>query len=266
MKFSIVTPVLNGAGHLSSAIASLAAQSHQDFEHLIVDGGSDDGSIAIARTAAAGDQRVRLIEAPGRSQYAAIAEGFDAARGEVFSWLNADDLYTPWALAAVARRLEPDPDIVWVSGFPGRWDEAGVLRYIRPEGVWPRKLIARGWFNRDLLGFLQQESMFFRASLYRGLSPLDRATFAAADLAGDFILWKRMARRAYLHVVPTALGGFRRHGANRSHQRMDAYMAEARKDGAPVLPRPLTGIVRRLFWMRAAWWAVRASHQEDRLP
>lgn len=263
MKFSIVTPVLNGAAYLAAAIASVRGQSHLDFEHLIIDGGSTDGSLDIAGRAAAADARLRVIEAPGLSQYAAIARGFDEAGGEVFAWLNADDLYAPWALSAIARKFNDEPSVGWLTGLPGCWDADGVLRFVRAEGARPRMLIRHGWFHKDLLGFIQQESVFFRASLYRGLPAPDRAAFASADLAGDFILWKRLARSAPLDVLPTAISGFRVHGANRSVRGIDAYMAEIRRDGAVFLPWPLAGLARRLYWLIAGGAALRLARRED---
>ncbi|MCB2113847.1 MAG: glycosyltransferase [Parvularculaceae bacterium] len=265
MKFSIITPVLNGAAFLDAAIASVRNQTRRDFEIIVVDGGSSDGSPDIVRRHMAEEPAIRLIEAPGLSQYASIARGFEAATGEIFAWLNADDLYTPWAFETVARRFARARDVQWVSGLPGCWDGKDNLQFIRAEAWRPRALIRAGWCHMDLLGFIQQESVFFRRALYDGLSEKDRSAFAGADLAGDFILWKRFARRARLDVIPTSLGGFRRHGDNRSSRRIEAYMEEARRDGAVYLPWPLTGLARRVFQMASASRAMALARIEDEL-
>jgi hypothetical protein len=102
--------------------------------------------------------------------------------------------------------------------------------------VRPRVLIRNGWFHKDLLGFIQQESVFFTKSLFESLSEGDRAAVAGASLAGDYILWKRLAQRAKLQPIPTALGGFRRHESNMSVQHADRYMEEVAADGAVILP------------------------------
>ena len=184
------------------------------------------------------------MERPGLGQYAAIAAGFDAAGGDWFAWLNADDLYAPWALAAVAGPAARFGGQQWLTGLAGCWDREGVLRFVRPE-VWsPQDQIRAGWRHKDLLGFIQQESVFFARGLFEGLSPADRAAFEGAALAGDFILWRAFAKSAPLELVPTVLGGFRRHGANRSVAGMDAYMDEVRAHGATFLPRPLAGAAR----------------------
>ena len=264
MKFSIVTPVLNGAQFLPATIESIRSQTYPDYEHIIVDGGSTDGTLEIARDAASANSRMRVIEAPGVRQYASIVLGFDAAAGEIFSWLNADDLYAPWALAAVADRLATRPGARWLGGYSGCWDAQGRLRFVRADAWRPRALIEAGWFHKDLLGFLQQETIFFRKELFAGLSIEERKAFADANLAGDFILWKRFARVSDLDFVPTVLGGFRRHGANRSDAAIDRYMEEVRADGAAFLPWPFVGLARRYCWLRSEMRARHAALEEDR--
>lgn len=264
VKITIATPVLDGAKFLPETIASMRRQTHENFEHIIVDGGSSDGSLEIARKASAQDSRVRLIEAPGLGQYASIARAFDEAKGEALAWLNADDIYAPWALGCVARAFGLSPEIRWLGGFSGCWDENGLLRYVRADAWRPRALIERGWFHKDLLGFLQQETIYFRRELFSALAPEDRAAFERARLAGDFILWKRFARLAELEFLPTVLGGFRRHAGNRSAAGIDDYMAEARADGAVFLPWPLIGLARRYFRFRSSARARRAADAEDR--
>ena len=252
MKFTIVTPVLNGGAYLSQTIASLLAQGEKSYEHLIVDGGSTDETLDIIARSSSKDSRIRLISAPGLGQYAAIDKGFGEAQGRWLAWLNADDLYAPWALARVGRVFESADRPQWVSGQPACWDQAGVLAFIRPCGAAPRSLIAQGWFHKDLLGFLQQEAMFFSACLYQAMNDDERSAFIRARLAGDFLLWRAFARHTDLSFVPSVLGGFRRHENNRSVSGMDDYMKEVRDSGARFLPGPLTHLARALYQFYSA--------------
>ncbi len=263
MRFLLVTPVLNGEAFLERAIASVRAQSHEDFEYMIVDGGSTDASCAIARKAASEDDRIQLLERPGLNQYASIAAGFDAGEGDVLAWLNADDLYAPWALAVVAKYAARHPDSQWLTGLPGCWDEDDVLRFVRPDAWRPRALIRRGWHHKDLIGFIQQESVFFSKDLFARLSAAQRSAFERARLAGDFILWKAFADAVPLEVIPTVLGGFRRHGANRSVAGMDDYMDEVKNAGATFLPGPLAAMARALHVRLSVRMTRRAITAED---
>ena len=259
MKFSIVTTVLNGASFIGATIASVLSQTHEDFDYVIVDAGSDDGTQEIVSALIKADARASLKVSPGAGMYRAILEELAAASGGMLAWINADDLYTPWAFERVAQFQKARAGAHWLTGLPAAWDADGVLTLVRPQGAHPQRLIRAGWFHRDLLGFLQQESMFFSADLFARLSREDLDYLASFRLAGDYALWRRFARHAALETVPSVLGGFRRHEGNRSVAGMDEYMAEVRRDGATFLPWPLTPLARRAYWFAAAEAARRAA-------
>lgn len=262
--FSIITPVLNGARYLPHTIASVQAQTDGDYEHIIIDGGSSDGTIDIARTAAAGDSRIRFHLNPGQSQYQAIDWGIERAEGAIISWLNADDLYAPWALASLKRYRRVDA-AAWMTGLPACWHGDGTLNFVRADAWRPRGAIARGWYHGEWLGFIQQEAIFFTRTLYDRLDERARARFASSRLAGDFLLWKMFAAYEPLTVVPALLGGFRRHQANRSVAGMADYMAEAQGFGA-AYPPPLIGpFIARFMRAVSAYMTARRAILVDRL-
>ncbi|MEL7488151.1 MAG: glycosyltransferase [Pseudomonadota bacterium] len=263
MKFSIITPVLNGAAFLQAAIGSVQRQDHEELEHIVIDAGSSDGSLDIASDAARNDQRITVVRRPDEPLYQSILWGLDQAQGDVLSWLNSDDLYTPWALSTLADACAIDEPPQWLTGLPACWDQDGRLRYVRPEAWRPRALIKRGWFHKDLLGFIQQESTFFSSALYRKLTTAEKRSIAARRLAGDFALWKMLARHAPLTPVPSVLGGFRRHGANQSISGMDVYMAEVREIGAVFLPFPLRPLAQKTVRIVTALAASGAAASAD---
>lgn len=108
---SIITPLLNRAAMLAEALASAAAQRPVAFEHLVVDGGSTDGSREIATKAGA-----TLIEAPGSSIYQALNIGLARARGDIVCLLNSDDRLAPGALAAALEAFASDAALDLVRG------------------------------------------------------------------------------------------------------------------------------------------------------
>ena len=242
----VVTPVLNGERYLPELLASIRAQSYPYWNHIIVDGGSTDRSLQIAEARCAEDSRVSLVQAPGLKQYPSILRGWESGKGEILCWLNCDDLYTPWAFWAVAKRFQ-QTHVDWLTGLPAGWDPNGTLRFVRPYGRYSRRAIRSGWHHSQFLGFLQQESMFFRRDLLNGLTDAQKARFANADLAGDFLLWRSFSETARLHVEPTVLGGFRRHGSNLSVRNEDRYLSEVKQSGAPFPPRLVSALARRLF-------------------
>src|SRR5437868_6909459 len=86
---SIVTPSLNQARYLREAIESVRGQSYPSIEHIVVDGGSTDGTLDILQEC----DELRWLSETDTGQSHALNKGFAMAQGEVFGWLNADDAY-----------------------------------------------------------------------------------------------------------------------------------------------------------------------------
>ena len=141
---SIVTPVWNAAATLAEAVASAQAQTRPDWEMLIVDDGSTDGSRALAEALAAGDGRIRALGwSDRRGAAAARNAGIRAARGRVIAFLDADDRWradklarqlgymaatgAPFTFASV-RRIDEAGRPLGVLAAPARVDYAGLLR------------------------------------------------------------------------------------------------------------------------------------------
>lgn len=262
MKISIVTSVKNGAPFFQDAIDCVIGQKYESWDYLIIDAGSDDDSFERAQEAAAKDARVRVERRDGEPLYESLLYGLSKAKSDYCAWLNADDLYTPWAFSALAE-FAAKTKAQWITGLPACWDENGALRYVRARSWHPQALIRAGAFNLKGLGFLQQESMFFSRTLFEKLNEQERQTFAAQQLAGDFYLWKCFARHAPLVSAPTILGGFRQHGRNLSASNMDAYMQEAKALGAWTPPALIGSATRRVYEVVAAMQTPKEVRQAE---
>lgn len=103
MKFSVIIPVYNGEGHLRGAVETLLSQDFADFEVVIVDDGSTDATLALGRSLAAEDSRIRVVHQENGGVSVARNRGMDEARGEWIAWLDADDAYAPGALRRIAE-------------------------------------------------------------------------------------------------------------------------------------------------------------------
>ncbi|WP_236638622.1 glycosyltransferase family 2 protein [Mangrovicoccus ximenensis] len=106
---SIVVPAYNAAATLRETLESLLAQTHPDFEIVVVDDGSTDCSAAIARSF--GDRRIRLVQQRNRGLAGARNSGIAAARGRYVGFCDADDLWRPGKLAAHAAHLAANPQV-----------------------------------------------------------------------------------------------------------------------------------------------------------
>ncbi|MGP1273037.1 MAG: glycosyltransferase [Phycisphaerales bacterium] len=190
---TVVTPVLNGGAHLAACLASVAGLARcmpGAVEHIIADGGSVDGSLALVEAARrdAGSPITAVLTGPDLGQSDAINRGVLAGRGRFVAWLNADDRYLPDGMASlVAHAAGSDSDVV--VGRCRFVDQAGreVFRPRPPEPVTPEPLLRllSSWFaGRSLV----QPEVLVRRSVWEGANGLDPSN----HLAMDHDLWLRL--------------------------------------------------------------------------
>ena len=227
-RISIVTPSLNQARFIEATIKSVLIQDYPDLEYVVIDGGSTDGSVDIIREYS--DRLTYWSSTPDGGQYAAINEGFSRTSGEIMAWLNSDDLFLPWTLDIVSEIFAAFPLVEWItSSFPLYWDAQGRAVDCRGRRLYSRDAFMKGenlpganWFAT---GHIQQESTFWRRSLWEKAGGHIDTSF---ELAGDFDLWARFFKHAELVGVEAPLGGFRRHGDQKTAHQMVHYLEEAK--------------------------------------
>jgi len=112
LRFSIITPTFNRRDMLVEALDSVARQDWPEIEHIVVDGGSTDGTLDLV----ASHPELRLIGGPDEGVYDALNKGITAATGDVVCLLNSDDTFEPGALEAVAAGFAEDPSCDSVCG------------------------------------------------------------------------------------------------------------------------------------------------------
>jgi glycosyltransferase involved in cell wall biosynthesis len=139
-KISIITPVLNGSKFIEDAIKSVLSQEYEDFEHIIIDGGSTDGTQDIIKKY----PHTILISEPDTGQSNAMNKGFKLATGDIIGYLNCDDYYLPGAFKVVVPYFENGADFVIgnvkvISDYTKPWDNIPdfehdiMLRYWQPQ-------------------------------------------------------------------------------------------------------------------------------------
>jgi glycosyltransferase involved in cell wall biosynthesis len=112
---SIVTPVFNGAQTIARAYESVVAQTFEDWEHIIIDDGSTDGTPEILEQIRSRDSRVITERIANSGQSAALNTGAALARGEYVAFLDADDEFLPQHIASHVEYMErfPEIDALW---------------------------------------------------------------------------------------------------------------------------------------------------------
>jgi glycosyltransferase involved in cell wall biosynthesis len=202
--FSIVTPCLNRAGTVERAVESTLAQNYPAFEHIVVDGGSTDGTLEVLARYA----HLHVISEPDRNLYDAINKGLRLARGEIVGLLNSDDRYASGAFAAAAE-IFADPAVELVIGGAeiftlddGR--ETVTRRYTGPRAT--SLLEANAIGNVTLIN-----SSFWRRSLHTRFGLFDDRFPLAADK--DF--WMRLVLERPAHrLLPRVLYRYLSHGGS----------------------------------------------------
>jgi glycosyltransferase involved in cell wall biosynthesis len=196
---SIITPSRNQAPFLEATIQSVLGQDYPELEYLVIDGGSTDGSLDIIKR-----YKKRLaywVSEPDRGQTDAINKGFAHAKGEIFAWLNSDDLLLPGAITRAVNYLISHPETGMVYGDADFIDETGNVIGRFPARQTDYRRLRQGYVH------IPQQSAFFRASMWNQVGPLDPNFYFAMD----YDLWVRIAQQSCIDYFPETWACFRLH-------------------------------------------------------
>ncbi|MCB9251784.1 MAG: glycosyltransferase [Flavobacteriales bacterium] len=242
MKISVITPVLNGEAHIEQTIRSVMDQKGDfELEYLIFDGGSDDRTISIVEGLIEEYEdlhnkgkmkglKITLYREKDHGMYDAIAKGIKRSTGDILCYINSDDFFLPNSFQCITTVFTSFSQIMWLTGFPIRYNEKGELIRVQIPFLYHRKLIQTG-FHGTLLPFIQQESVFFRRSL---ASHLDHKRLSEFKLAGDHYLWHHFAKQGYdLYILESLLSGNRIRSGQLSENKTK-YLEEFRKISDPA--------------------------------
>ncbi|HSA37677.1 MAG TPA: glycosyltransferase family 2 protein [Methanoregula sp.] len=189
---SIITPSFNKGPYIEETIQSIRNQGYTNTEHIIIDGGSTDETLAILKKY---NGQVSWISEPDRGQSDAINKGWKIARGEIIAYLNADDTYTPDAVGIAVTYLNEHPDIGVVYGDGILTDETGKVLCPYHAGEFSmRELI----YCRDNI---LQPAVFLRKAVYDRIGGIDEDLHLAMDL--DY--WIRAGLQFRIAYIPVPL-------------------------------------------------------------
>lgn len=217
MKFSIVTPSYNLEKWLPETIESVISQEGDfEIEYIIVDGGSSDRSLSIAEgykkkidegTLPITCRKVSMtcIVEKETGMYEAINRGFARATGDIYAWINADDVYKPRAFSSMALAFSTFPEAQWIKGITSTIEENGA-----ETRTGFCKLYRQDWLRDGIYGqeayFVEQDSVFWRKELWEKVSPMPKEMRSATD----YWLWIQMAQHTPLWSLNTPISSFRK--------------------------------------------------------
>ena len=195
-KVTIITPSFNQGAYIRENLLSVRNQAGVEVEHIVVDGGSTDETVAILREF----PDVIWSSGPDRGQADALNKGLARATGDLIGWINSDDLLVENALAEVVAAFE-DPATDWVVGNLTTYFEATGATVRNPS---PRVSLPDLLANPDIV---RQQSTFFRRSALDRVGGWDHRYY----MTMDYDLWVRLARHSAPVMVDRFWAVFRIH-------------------------------------------------------
>ncbi len=211
---SVITPVFNQERYIGETLDSVAAL-RTPHEHLVMDGGSGDGTVALLEQR--DDPALRFVSEADRGQTHAVNKGFERAQGKFVGWVNADDAYVPEAVDRAVAFLEANPGVAGIYGFMDIVDADGNLtRNYRPAPFSWRRYLYTG-------DYVPTPTIIFRRELLAGTGLLDESFQDAADY--DFYL--RLFHRRRVERMAEPLLRFRYHPDSKTAVDQDLGQGEA---------------------------------------
>lgn len=173
MKVSIITVIYNGVGFIEDNILSVKNQDYPDLEHIIIDGGSKDGTVDIIKKYE-GSYNLRWVSEKDGGVFQAFNKGFRMATGDIYTWLDGDNYFKPGIVRKVVDIFQK-----------GHWDIVhGDIEMVSAKG--------------KHLGIYKAPEVSFRSALIKNTRaiPLQPAAFFTKELyqqAGEFDVRYRVA-------------------------------------------------------------------------
>lgn len=231
-RISIITPSLNQGRYLRQCIDSILLQDYQNFELLIIDGGSTDESVPIIKEYEG--QISYWVSEPDNGQSHAINKGFRKSSGELVAWLNADDYYLPCAFGRVVDAHRADPFAPFYFGDGLRVDETGAII----SNFFPNEQLT---FNRQALvmglNYILQPSTFINRRSLEQIGYLD----VGLHYGMDSDLWMRLSKIGAPRAIMAVLAATREYATTKTASGSFARIEELRQiaekhSGLPITP------------------------------
>ncbi|MDD2851696.1 MAG: glycosyltransferase [Desulfuromonadaceae bacterium] len=287
MKISIVTPSDTKGRYISETIKSVLSQEGSFYlEYIVIDNCSHDGTIDILREyeellgtdafpVRCLGVSFRWLSEADSGLYHAINKGFSMATGDVYAWINADDIYLPGALALVAHSFLQFPGIAWLKGITSYMDASSLPTSSGCCYLYDQAWLQDGTYGREAY-FVQQDSVFWRAEMWQSCGAIP----GEIRVAGDYWLWIQFSRLAPLYSINRIVSCFRKTVGQLSED-VHSYREECRRIACGTMDFDLfkrklffyierrlsvctgSNALYRLFWARRTHQYIDAADSEN---
>lgn len=259
-KISVIMPSFNQVEYIERSILSVLNQGYPNLEFIIIDGGSKDGTLDIIRKYES--KLAYWHSAPDKGQSDALNQGFSKATGDIFGWLNSDDLYLPGAFDEVIREFEHHPMSSVIFGdywSIDRKDNFVCLNYAFDFSI--NHFVYEGFH-------LNSQAMFWRREAHRRFGQFDIDLQRTMDYDLILRLGMREGERAFVRIS-RSFACFRRHGEQKTRVHEEnvtlgydpvvrqEHQLIARKNGFVDKYSLLAKLYRMAYRVRRAYWYAR---------
>lgn len=202
-RVSVVTPVYNSEKYLKDTIESVLSQTYPNIEYIVIDGGSKDRSVEIIKEY--GDRLSYWVSEPDAGMYDAINKGLRRASGDIFAYLNSDDLYCPDTVSTAVNSLMGSPYVDLVFGdceFIGP-DGESLYTYRYPKYRW-RSFVSMNYST------IPQPTAFWRRNVHEKVGYFD----PNLKMCADFDFFAKVGKSCRVERINQTLASFRVHSAS----------------------------------------------------
>lgn len=215
-KITVVTPSYNQGAYLEATLRSVLLQNYPNLEYIVIDGGSNDESLAILQKYA--PFLSYWVSEPDKGQTDAINKGFRQSTGAIMGWLNSDDMLLPGALQTLGIAFNDKPSAKVITAFRKvALEDDSLINFIRPL---PTDFFVT---HRNVIA---QEATYWQREVWEAIGELDESL----RFGMDYEYWHRMIANGYqFSLLPAYIGYFRHHDESKTSTLQDTYRAELSK-------------------------------------
>jgi glycosyltransferase involved in cell wall biosynthesis len=251
-KISIVMPSYNQAKFIEKSILSVLNQDYPNIEFIIIDGDSKDGTADVIQKYK--DKITLLISEKDKGQSDALNKGFKHCTGEIYGWLNSDDIYLPGTFQLIIEALKKNPNKKIIFG-----DWISINKYDDVIDFNHAFDFNHNHFKYE--GFhLNAQSMFWRSDVHKRFSGFDIRLYNTMDYQMILEFGINEGQKSFFRI-PHPLGGFRRYEGQKTGEMLPHVIKEhkliANRYGYQDKYKFIGKIKRLYFRIRRAFWYIK---------
>lgn len=235
-KISVIIPSFNKAEFINETLRSIFFQNYQNFEVIIQDGESTDGTLkVIKKYARKYPKKIEWESRKDKGQLDAVLKGIRKAKGDILTFINADDYYERGAFDAMSSAFIKHPKALWFAGR-GKVIDADGYEITKPVTFYKDLLLFLSWYPLLLItNYLMQPSVFFTKKAYKKYGPFT----GTGEFIMEYDLWLKLGRVEMPQVVNKNISRFRIEPFTKTKRLFRSLLLEDRKIVSRFTTNPL---------------------------